>query len=212
VKKYLLILLLFVSCALQAQDNKSTGNIIDSTAQKVDSTLTQVDTFLKKTIRLSPGDTTRIWYAFNVKKPIPKRSAFYSACLPGLGQYYNKDYWKIAVVYAGFGYAAWRIDTVAKEYNSYRKAIVAIIDNDPSTEDPFDGRYGLTALADLRTRTRARLDKLVVYTAAWYGLNIIDALTAAHLKNFDISKDISMRIAPAANPQYVGLAFTFNKK
>lgn len=197
---------------------KIEGAIINNDSAKVAPKLqNSVDSIKVKSqaitaVSYPSGDTTSLYYKFNSKTPVPKRSGLYSAVLPGLGQAYNKQYWKIGLVYGGFAYAAWRIDTTLREYNNYREALVQRLDNNPSTVDPYDAIYSTSALSELRTKTRQRMDKLVVYSVVWYGVGIIDAITAAHLKNFDISKDISIKIAPMYNTQYFGIATVWQRK
>jgi hypothetical protein len=153
------------------------------------------------------GDTSQSYFALHTRKPIPKRAAMYSALLPGLGQYYNRQYWKIPIVYAGIAFAGYNINIGVSNYNEYRKALVARFDGDPNTLDLYQN-YSTTDLINLRTQSRQQIDKLVAYSLAWYGLNIVDALTYAHLKDFDISKNLSLRAFPSSVSPSLGIAYT----
>ncbi len=74
-------------------------------------------------------------------QPNPKKAGFYSAILPGLGQTYNRQYWKIPVVYAGVGAAAYFISNNLSKYISYRKAYISRINN-PNYVDQYTTIYG----------------------------------------------------------------------
>jgi hypothetical protein len=149
-------------------------------------------------------DTSYLFLQFNTNRPIPKRAAMYSALLPGLGQVYNKRYWKIPIVYIGVGVSAYYFTTTYKDYQTYRKAFIERTDNNPKTIDNLL-QYDDAALRSLERSNRQLLDRIVVYSAVYYGLNIVDAMVDAHLKNFDVSKSISMKIGPKLNNNTIGI-------
>ena len=126
-----------------------------------------------------------------------------SAILPGLGQAYNKKYWKMPVIYAGFIGLGYAVSANHVKYKAYRDAYVARVDSDPNTVDTkymnlyTDGN--LITLQDYYHRYR---DLAIIGCAALYVLNIIDASVDAHLFNFDVSDDLSMRIVPSVCPVY----------
>jgi Family of unknown function (DUF5683) len=155
---------------------------------KKDSNLLPID--LKNTVT---ADTN--YFAFITKYPVPKRAAMYSAILPGLGQAYNGQYWKIPIVYAGVAVSSYLLYNTYTDYQLYRKAFIIRTDNNPNTVDDLL-QYDVNSLRDLERSNRARLDRIVVYSAVYYGLNLIDALVSAHLKNFDMGKSISLQIQP----------------
>ncbi len=141
---------------------------------------------------------------FNTKTPIPKRAAFYSALLPGLGQAYNKQYWKIPIVYAGVAVSSYLFATTSINYQKYRQAFIARTDNNPNSTDNYP-QYTATNLRELERENRQLLDRIVVYSALYYGVNIIDALVSSHLKNFDMGKSISLAPYPAILQNLVGV-------
>ena len=111
---------------------------------------------------LAKKDSTNNYYAFNAKTPVPKRAAMYSALLPGLGQAYNKQFWKLPIVYAGVGISAYLFTTTYNDYQIHRQAFIARSDNNPNTLDTFT-TYSLTDLRNLERSNRQTLDKIVVY-------------------------------------------------
>jgi hypothetical protein len=145
-------------------------------------------------------------------QPNPKKSALYSAILPGAGQLYNRQYWKIPVIYAGVGAAVYFLIDNSNQYQRYRRAYVARINN-PNVQDDFTGKYDQGQLQVRQNTYRKYLDMTILFTGIGYTLQVMDALTFAHLKNFDISKDISMRVRPVAMPNGdpgLGLVMNFH--
>ena len=145
-------------------------------------------------------------------QPNPKKSALYSTILPGSGQLYNRQYWKIPVIYAGIGASAYFMIDNSRQYQRYRKAYVARINN-PSYQDEFtkEGR-SMNDLQVLQNAYKKQLDLTVLLTTVGYMLQVLDALAFAHLKNFDVSRDISMQMQPVAMPRGepgLGLVFRF---
>jgi len=132
-------------------------------------------------------------------QPNPKKSALYSAILPGAGQLYNRQYWKIPIIYAGVGAAIYFIVDNTNRYQRYREGYIARITN-ANVQDEFTDRYSKADLQVLQSAYRKYLDMTLLFTGIGYTLQVMDALAFAHLKNFDVSKDISMRFQPVALP------------
>jgi len=157
----------------------------------------------------------------------PKRATIYSAVLPGLGQAYNKKYWKIPFIYAGFGTIGYFIGWNNGFYGTYKVAYSDLTDTDPDTDsyldvlppgydldDPTDYNNFKNALSKQSDYYRRNRDLLIIAMAGFYGLNIIDASVDAHLFDFDISEDLTLNWQPAVKTfekQLVyGANFTFN--
>ncbi|MEY4333734.1 MAG: hypothetical protein RLZZ196_2477 [Bacteroidota bacterium] len=143
-------------------------------------------------------------------QPIPKKAILYSAILPGLGQVYNRQYWKVPIIYAGMAAAFIAYDFNNSRYQQYKKAYIARIDNNPSTTDEFVGLYTDANLKTLQDSYKRFADMTILFTAVGFAIQSLDALTAAHLKNFDVSKDISFRFSPTVLPSgQIGIAMIF---
>lgn len=127
----------------------------------------------------------------------PKKAALYSAVLPGAGQLYNKQYWKIPVIYAAAGAAVYFIKSNNDKYQTYRKAYIA--DLQGKTHE-FSGIYSTASLKQLQDGYKRYLDLTILLTGVGYTLQVLDALVFAHLKDFDVSQDISLRMQPIAQP------------
>lgn len=141
-------------------------------------------------------------------QPIPKKSGFYSAILPGMGQLYNRQYWKIPVIYAGVAAAGYFLVDNNNQYRKYRKIYIARLQNDFSDGLP----YQTAEIKTLQDAYKKYLDMTVLLTALGYTIQVLDAVTFAHLKNFDVSKDISMHMSPVATPGGIGLGLVLQLK
>ena len=142
----------------------------------------------------------------------PKRAALLSAVLPGLGQAYNKQYWKVPFVIGGGVMLGHYIKYQDRLYNSFRSALIAETDVDPRTTNPFFGLTEETLQANVDKLRRDR-DYLMIMTTFFYFLNIIDAHISAHLHEFQINEELSMDIQPAIqttslNSRSLGISFS----
>lgn len=137
-------------------------------------------------------------------QPIPKKAGLYSAILPGAGQFYNRQYWKVPVIYGTFAVAGYFINLNYQQYNRYRTAYIATIDSDPNTISTEI--YAQTELKQLQDQYKEWLDITVLLTSVGYLVQVMDAIVFAHLKNFDIGRDISLKMKPMAMPNG-GLGF-----
>ena len=124
----------------------------------------------------------------------PFRKAWlYATILPGLGQAYNKQYWKIPIIYAGFVGLGWGIIHNNKKYLQYKRALFQEIDikrNDLKLPENM-----------LRNRTndfRRDRDLCIIIAGLLYIVNIIDAHVDAHFKTFDLSDNLALYIQPDA--------------
>lgn len=121
----------------------------------------------------------------------PSRAAFYSAILPGLGQAYNKKYWKIPIVYAAMGTGIYFYINNNKQYNRYRTAYkqrLAGIKDEFSLVVPDSD-----ALIEAQEFYQRNRDLSLLLTVVAYVLNIVDANVDAHLLQFNVSDDLSFR-------------------
>jgi hypothetical protein len=138
----------------------------------------------------------------------PRKATIYSAVLPGLGQIYNRKYWKLPLVYGGFATFGYFINFNNEQYTTYKQAYSDIIDSDPYTNshlglkvNPYllqpDKISNFTeALRRQKDYWRRNRDLVVIGTVVFYAINIIDASVDAHFFNFDISDDLSINWVP----------------
>ncbi|MCV9386048.1 DUF5683 domain-containing protein [Reichenbachiella ulvae] len=128
----------------------------------------------------------------------PDKAAVYAAVLPGLGQIYNKQYWKLPIVYSGAILIGHFIKYNHDYYNAFRNAWIAETDGDDSTVNPFP-QFNSSSLQRNAERFQRDRDFMIIIGAAYYLLTIVDAHVAAHLIEFDINDELA--ILPAYQPQ-----------
>ncbi len=129
----------------------------------------------------------------------PKKAAYMSLILPGLGQVYNKKYWKVPLFYAGFGGLTYLIINNHKSYIEFRDAYIARIDDTPGNEDilPQYTTENIRVLKNLYWKDR---DFYIILTVGLYAVQILDAVVDAHFYSYDISDDLSLRVGPSIEP------------
>ncbi|MFW5823092.1 MAG: DUF5683 domain-containing protein [Tangfeifania sp.] len=158
----------------------------------------------------------------------PRKAAIYSAILPGLGQAYNKKYWKIPLVYIGFGaigyFIDWNNDNYQLMLRGYRHwtdgndettgylDIEAIRKMNYDIDNPSDYEHVKTSLQKQQDYYRRNRDLLIISFVGFYGLNIIDASVDAHLFDFDISDDLTFKWEPSMQNVNDNLVYCFNLK
>jgi len=127
-----------------------------------------------------------------VTKYNPTKAGLYSAVLPGLGQYYNKKYWKIPIVWGGIGTGIGITLWNDKQYKRYRTAFVAELNGLPHE---FSDIPGISAEALGRTQDRAKRqrDYAIAITGLMYILNIVDAVVDAHLYEGRHDADLALK-------------------
>lgn len=150
-----------------------------------------------------------------VRSPSP-RTAAWLAVIPGLGQVYNRDYWKIPIVYASLGGSLVAIHLNSTKYQDFLKAYFAFYNlGDGSSNQQLTADMGIPVVVRnlFNTKRVVKLytrDQVVRKKDLWrryrnvsvlvsgivYGLSIIEANVAAHLKSFDVSDDLSLQIIP----------------
>ena len=146
------------------------------------------------------------------KKHEPKKATLYSAVLPGLGQAYNKKYWKIPIVYAGIGTIAFFLDMNNDGYRDYRQAYdyKTGVNTDVSDEViKIANRYSADNLITIRDSYRRSVELSWIVMAAWYGFNIIDATVDAHFFEYDIGDDLTLKVEPTIQSNYEMMAYGY---
>jgi hypothetical protein len=158
----------------------------------------------------------------------PVRSTMFAAAMPGLGQIYNRKYWKVPFVYAGFGALGYAVSFNTKNYNTFINAYQDFTDIIPETDsyltllvnlnpeqydpvlyplshNPSTAAWVKTTLLNGVDYYRKYRDLSYIGIAAWYLLTIIDAHVDASLFDYDISEDLKASVMPF-NYNYTGLS------
>jgi hypothetical protein len=126
----------------------------------------------------------------------PKKATLMSAIVPGLGQIYNKKYWKLPIIYGGFAALIYSLDFNQSEYVRFRDAYKYRVDNNPATVDNYVGILRDDDLFALQKSYNRYRDLSVIGLGLLYVLNIVDASVDAHLFTFDVGDDLSFNIHP----------------
>lgn len=175
-RQYSFILLLFSILFSFAQDKKK-----DSTSIGLDKELVVVEDL---NVERQPIDPLR-----------PSKAAFYSAILPGAGQFYNKKYWKVPIVWGAIGTGVYFYVRNDKQYDRYRNAYKRRLAG--FTDDEFSDENGNPLISNdglIRAQQQFRRNKEVslLVTIGLYALNIIDANVDAHLMQFNVDENLSL--------------------
>ena len=160
--------------------------------------------FLTDTTMTDPAVTV------NVFNPDPQRALWLSALCPGLGQIYNRRYWKLPIVVGAFVGLSYGASWNNRMYKDYSKAYRDVMDDDPDTRSYMDFFPPTVQESDLsaawlektmknkRDYYRRYREICVISMVGVYLINIVDAYVDASLAHFDISPDLTLDVAPAA--------------
>lgn len=162
-----------------------------------------------------------------VKKKVhsPRQATLRSLIVPGLGQIYNKKYWKVPIVYAAIGIPVYLFFDNRAWYNRTRYALTVVVDSSlfadpaalakvhPDLRPLVDAKLQ-GSLVNYRNEFRKDMDYSILFTLLMWGLNIVDATVDAHLKGFDVGDDLSLKIKPSLQRGYTspGVSLVLNFK
>lgn len=123
----------------------------------------------------------------------PRKALLYAAILPGMGQIYNKKYWKLPLVYGGFIGFGYGIHFYQEGYTKYKTELFDILE---SGESESASGYTEDQLRTIVDRYRRERDFMIILMAGMYLLQIVDAHVDAHLKEFDLNPNLHVRLQP----------------
>ena len=212
MKKLLLcILLLIPISAVFAQADTITTDADEWMTTEERATQSSTLVIHEDSMPLTQKEMDRLFW-----KPDPMRAVWLGTIVPGLGQIYNRSYWKLPIVYGGFMGCIYAITWTNNQYDGYKNAYRDIyfdIRNGEVTNDPskayiailpegytIDMMGGASAyqnrLKEWQNRSRRNRDLAIAVTAIVYALTLVDAYVDAQLFNFDISTDLSLNVQP----------------
>jgi hypothetical protein len=134
----------------------------------------------------------------------PTKAGLYSAVLPGLGQFYNKKYWKIPIVWGAVGTGVGIIVYNDKQYKRYRTAYIAALNGQPHEFSDIPG-IDKVVLGNVQDKAKRYRDYAIAITGVIYILNIVDAVVDAHL--YEQRKDPDLAIKPTVINDNIGLGY-----
>ena len=142
-------------------------------------------------------------------QPDPIRAMWLALVVPGGGQIYNRKYWKLPIIYGGFVGCAYALRWNNMMYKDYSQAYMDLMDNDPNTQsynkflylgnqiDNSNKEYYQKLFKNRKDRYRKWRDMSVFAMVGVYLISVVDAYVDASLSEFDISRDLSMKVSPA---------------
>lgn len=186
-KAAVLILVLLTSTAALAQTEAADSSSRPTAALKP----------LPKADTLRLPDTAR-------RRNNPRVATRRSAMVPGWGQITNKQAWKVPFVYAAVGIPAYLFFDNLGTYRELRDAYINRLDGNPANDDQIPAYlkdFTSSTLKLYRDEFRRNVDYSVLAFIIGWGLQVVDAAVFAHLKDFDVGDNLSMRIQPQFQPQ-----------
>ncbi len=162
-----------------------------------------IATVIQDTISIKKKKDWSTW------RPEAKRALWLSLVLPGAGQIYNRKYWKLPIIYGGFVGCAYALRWNNMMYKDYSQAYMDLMDDDPNTQsynkflylgnqiDSSNKEYYQKLFKNRKDRYRKWRDMSVFAMVGVYLISVVDAYVDASLSEFDISKDLSMKVSPA---------------
>ena len=186
LKAIIICLFIVVSFAVRAQQKDDVIRLSDSTRSGKDTVPSvkqekKADSIMKK------------------EKSNASKATLRSAIIPGWGQAYNKKYWKIPIVYTGLAIPVATFIYNKNWYDKTRFAYTVKVNEDTANYPKIDPELqplSADALRQYRNDFRRNMDFSIVAFLLVYGLQIADAAVDAHLKDFNVSDDLSLRISP----------------
>ena len=197
------------------------GDSIIENALKADSAT--IDSIYRSDVSLSPDSSRAAMkrnyneMTGNIKpfKPNPTKATWLAVVVPGVGQIYNRKYWKLPIVYGGFVGCLYAYNWNSQMYSDYRQAYLDIMDSAPNTDSykdffrpgyDFEGnKEYLTGLFKKRKDRYRRCRALSIFDfIGVYVLSVIDAYVDAQLASFDISEDLNVTVEPEIMNNSIG--------
>lgn len=211
----IIMLITGIHCQAQTENLAVMDSIaqVDSRALLSDSLTDRTDTASVAIVKEKQMKPKRDWATW---KPSPQRALWLAMALPGAGQIYNRKYWKLPIIYGGFMGCIYALTWNDMMYKDYSQAYLDIMDDDPATASynkflhlgiqitPANEERYKQLFKSRKDKYRRWRDMSFFVMIGVYALSVIDAYVDAELSEFDISKDLSLKVSPAVIPNHSG--------
>ena len=211
----IIMLVASISCQAQTEDLAVMDSIAkaDSRILFGDSLVTTTDSTSVVVLNKKEKKPKRDW---NTWKPNPQRALWLALVIPGAGQIYNRKFWKLPIIYGGFIGCIYALTWNNMMYKDYSQAYLDIMDDDPGTAsynkflhlgvqitEANEERYK-QLFKSRKDKYRRWRDMSFFVMLGVYALSVVDAYVDAELSEFDISKDLSLKVSPVVIPNHSG--------
>lgn len=129
----------------------------------------------------------------------PRKAILFAAILPGLGQVYNKKYWKLPLVYGGLVGLGYGVNFYQKGYKEFKGGLFDLLESGEETIELRGYKFTEDNLRRIVNQYRRERDFFIILTAGMYLLQMVDAHVDAHLKEFDLNPNLQVKIQPTMN-------------
>lgn len=211
----IVMLITSIHCQAQTEDLTVMDSIAEADSRILlsDSLTSRTDTasvIIMKDKQMKPRRDWTTW------KPNPQRALWLALALPGAGQIYNRKYWKLPIIYGGFMGCIYALTWNDMMYKDYSQAYLDIMDDDPGTASynkflhlgmqitPANEERYKQLFKSRKDKYRRWRDMSFFVMIGVYALSVIDAYVDAELSEFDISKDLSLKVSPTVIPNHAG--------
>lgn len=153
----------------------------------------------RDSIRVVQPESDTVTIASYSNRYDPRKALLYAAVLPGLGQVYNKKYWKLPLVYGGFAITGYYLNIYQEGYLTFRGELFYNLENGLSGDTQVNPNtlYTTSQLRTIVDRYRRERDYMIIIMMGVYILQMVDAHVDSHLKEFDLNPNLQVRIEPA---------------
>jgi hypothetical protein len=178
----------------------------------------QADTIIAKKAKPIPVVRDSAYIVDSVRRAEKRRVTRHSAFVPGWGQINNKQGWKVPIIYGALGVTTYIFFYNLEEYKALRQAYIYRTDTIPGNDNDIPEKYrplSNNSIQFYRDEYRQNVDLSALAFLIIWGLNVVDATVFAHLRDFDVSDDIGLRLkAPNINPinGYTQVGISLHKK
>ena len=223
-RRLITIWMLVIAVACYAQEEKLT---VIETGDSIGRLLAPLDSIALADSRDLMGDTAsvvvnkrqKVKRDWNTWRPNPQRALWLALVIPGAGQIYNRKYWKLPIFYGGFMGCIYALTWNNMMYKDYSQAYLDIMDDDPGTASynkflhlgqqvtPDNEERYTQIFKSRKDKYRRWRDMSFFVMLGVYALSVVDAYVDAELSQFDISKDLSLKVEPTVLPNHSGGSF-----
>ena len=198
-----------LTCSAQSPTDTTAVAIADSTVRMTEAAVGKPEAAVSKpeaaALLSDGGDATARLTDWSAWRPDPKRALWLALVIPGGGQIYNHQYWKVPVIYGAFVGMGYLIHYYYDRMTTFRDEYLFRVNHNDTPNLPNYANYPRSNIYSLYNSYNRNFQLMVIITVGIYALNLIDAYVFGHLFDFRIDDDISLNVMPSFQPTPIGL-------